>query len=71
VHALRARGAGGGQILAIDRQADILNCGICAFDFKVEELACAPRLALWNHAAPLEEQGAPVTAAPDQMAGSR
>jgi len=59
------------QILGIDKAADILNCGICAFDFEVHELDCAPRLALWNHAAPLEEQGAPVTAAPDQMVGSR
>jgi hypothetical protein len=60
-----------GQILTIDREADILNCGICAFDFEVHELDCAPRLALWNHAAPLEEQGAPVTAAPDQITGTR
>ena len=59
------------QILGIDKAADVLNCGICAFDFEVHELDCAPRLALWNHAAPLEEQGAPVTAAPDQMVGSR
>jgi broad specificity phosphatase PhoE len=59
------------EILAIDRQADVLNCGICAFDFEVHELDCAPKLALWNHAAPLEEQGAPVTAAPDKIAGSR
>src|SRR5688500_9023180 len=46
------------DILAIDKAADILNCGICAFDFEVQELDCAPRLALWNHAAPLEQQGA-------------
>lgn len=58
-------------ILAIDKEADILNCGICAFDFLPHELDCAPRLALWNHGAPLEEDGAPVTAEPDQVTGSR
>ena len=58
-------------ILAIDKSGDILNCGIGAFDFEVNELDCAPRLALWNHAAPLEQQGAPVTAEPDQMTGTR
>ncbi len=58
-------------ILGIDKEADILNCGICAFDFRVEELDCAPRLALWNHAAPMEEQGAPVTAEPDRIVGTR
>ena len=59
------------QILAIDKQADILNCGICAFDFQPLELECAPRLALWNHAAPLEEEQAPVTSAPDAIVGTR
>jgi broad specificity phosphatase PhoE len=58
-------------ILRIDKAADVLNCGICAFDFRVEELDCAPRLALWNHAAPLEQTGAPVTAEPDHMTGTR
>jgi broad specificity phosphatase PhoE len=59
------------QILAIDKSADILNCGISAFDFRVHELDCAPRMALWNHAAPVANEGAPVTAEPDQMTGSR
>ncbi len=60
-----------GQILAIDKQADILNCGICAFDFQPLELECAPRLAIWNHGAPLEQQQAPVTSAPDAVVGTR
>lgn len=59
------------QILAIDRAADVLNCGICAFDFEAHELDCAPRLAIWNHAAPMEQQGAAVTSAPDKMTGTR
>ncbi|RST32009.1 histidine phosphatase family protein [Sphingomonas ginkgonis] len=59
------------DILSIDKQAEILNCGICAFDFETEELACAPKLALWNHAAPLEQENAPVTSEPDKMVASR
>jgi len=59
------------QILGIDRQAEILNCGICAFDFEPYDLDCAPKLSLWNHAAPLEHQQAPITSEPDKMAGTR
>ena len=60
-----------GQILAIDKQSEVLNCGIGAFDFEPHELECAPRLALWNHAAPLEQTGAPVTSEPDAVVGTR
>lgn len=60
------------QILAIDKQAEVLNCGICAFDFDPDEDGlCVPNLSLWNHGAPLEAEGAPKTAEPDRMAGSR
>ena len=60
------------DILAIDKQADILNCGICAYDFEPNHLAlCVPKLVLWNHGAPMEEQGTPKTAEPDAMTGSR
>jgi broad specificity phosphatase PhoE len=60
------------DILAIDKQADILNCGICAFDFEPNHLSlCVPKLVLWNHGAPLEEQGTPKTAEPEVMTGSR
>jgi probable phosphoglycerate mutase len=60
------------DILAIDKQADILNCGICAFDFEPNHLSlCVPKLVLWNHGAPLEEQGTPKTAEPELMTGSR
>jgi len=60
------------QILAIDRQAEILNCGICAYDFAVDGKGlCIPELALWNHGAPMEKEGAAKTSAPDAMAGSR
>ena len=60
------------QILAIDKQAEILNCGICAFDFEPNEQSlCVPTLALWNLGAPLEAEGTPQTAEPDMMTGSR
>ena len=60
------------QIMAIDRQAEILNCGISAYDFAPTAPAlCVPTLALWNHGAPMEEQGTEKTAEPDMMTGSR
>ena len=60
------------QILNIDRQAEILNCGIAAYDFVPNRQAlCVPTLALWNHGAPMEEQGTPKTAERDMMTGSR
>src|SRR5918994_3930794 len=44
-----------GQILAIDKQADILNCGICAYDFEADDKGlCVPKLTLWNQETPLE-----------------
>ena len=60
------------DILAIDKQADILNCGISAFDFTPNRQAlCVPELVMWNHGAPMEEQGTPKTAEPEVMTGSR
>ena len=60
------------DILRIDKQAEVLNCGICAYDFEPDaEGRCAPELLLWNHGAPLEADGAAKTAEPDRMAGSR
>src|SRR3954468_11588338 len=59
-------------ILSIDKQADVLNCGICAYDFDPDaEGLCVPSLTLWNHGASLEDEGAPKTSAPDAMAGTR
>ncbi len=60
------------QILSIDRQAEVLNCGICAYEFEPNANGlCIPKLALWNHGAPLDAEGAAKTSAPDAMAGSR
>ena len=60
------------QILAIDKEAHILNCGICAFDFEPGPTGiCVPRLDIWNQGAPLDFDGAPKTSEPDVMAGTR
>jgi broad specificity phosphatase PhoE len=60
------------QILAIDRQSDVLNCGIAAYAFEpAAKGSCVPQLSLWNYGAPLEAEGAPRTSAPDAMAGTR
>jgi len=59
-------------ILKIDKQAEVLNCGICQYDFDSDhDGLCVPALSLWNHGTPLEEEGAPKTSAPDAMTGSR
>jgi 2,3-bisphosphoglycerate-dependent phosphoglycerate mutase len=60
------------EILAIDKQAEILNCGIVRYDFEPDAHgACVPKLEVWNHGAPLEADGAPQTAEPDAMTGTR
>jgi hypothetical protein len=59
-------------ILGIDRQSEVLNCGIAAYDFDADPKGlCVPALDLWNYGAPLEAEGAPKTSAPDTMTGSR
>jgi len=61
-----------GTILSIDKQAEVLNCGIAAYEFEPDTKGlCVPALELWNHGAPLEAEGAPKTSAPDAMAGTR
>ena len=62
------------RILEIDRKGDIVNCGVTEYVFDpAANRAVGGRLKLsrYNFAAPLEEQGAPVTSAPDRSAGSR
>jgi broad specificity phosphatase PhoE len=59
-------------ILGIDKQAEVLNCGIAAYDFEEDANGvCVPQQSLWNFGAPLEKEGAPKTSAPDAMAGTR
>ncbi|HEV2080723.1 MAG TPA: histidine phosphatase family protein [Allosphingosinicella sp.] len=60
------------QILAIDREADVINCGVCEYDFQPDDAAsCVPRLVRYNFGAPMLEEDAPVTAEPDQITGAR
>jgi broad specificity phosphatase PhoE len=64
------------EILAIDRAADVANCGVT--EYTLERAKKTPgsrgdklRLAAYNFVAPLEEAGAPVTARPDMPAARR
>ena len=60
------------QILSIDKQAEVLNCGIATYDFDPDAKGlCVPALDLWNYGAPLEVEGAAKTSEPDAMAGTR
>jgi 2,3-bisphosphoglycerate-dependent phosphoglycerate mutase len=58
-------------ILAIDKQAELLNCGIAVYEFGPDARGCVPALQLWNYGAPLDAEGAPKTSEPDLMAGTR
>jgi len=61
------------QILAIDREGDVVNCGVCEYGFEPDgdERLCAPKLVRYNFAAPLVEEAAPVTSEPDAMVAAR
>jgi broad specificity phosphatase PhoE len=59
------------QIMAIDKQGDVVNCGVCEYDFEPDDEHCVPALARYNFAAPLIEEQAPVTSEPDAMVGAR
>jgi probable phosphoglycerate mutase len=60
------------QILAIDKEGDVVNCGVCEYDFEPDDAkACVPSLVRYNFAAPLIEEDAPVTSAPDAMVAAR
>lgn len=60
------------RILAIDKQADVPNCGVTSYEFDPtlgRHGKLAPRLV--NFVAPLVEAGAPVTAEPDVPAAPK
>ena len=60
------------QLMALNRQGEVLNCGISAFDFDTNDRRFGkPQLAYWNLGAPMEQAGAEQTSAPDVMVGSR
>jgi 2,3-bisphosphoglycerate-dependent phosphoglycerate mutase len=57
------------EILEIDREAVLLNCGICSYDFASDDGQSVPKLAMWNYEAALEPEEK--TSAPDCVTGSR
>jgi probable phosphoglycerate mutase len=60
------------QILAIDKEGDVVNCGISEYEFEPDDdKLCAPKLIRYNFAAPLIDDEAPVTSAPDAMVAAR
>jgi broad specificity phosphatase PhoE len=60
------------QILGIDKEADVLNCGVCEYDFMPDDAKlCLPQLLRYNFAAPLIEEDAPITSEPDAMIAAR
>jgi len=60
------------EILGIDKQAEVLNCGIAEYRFDPDAHGlCVPELSLWNLDAPLDADGAERTSAPDAVTGTR
>ena len=59
-------------ILAIDREGDVANCGVTEYDFDPSQGTSGGLvLRRYNFTAPMEREGAPVTAEADQPVGSR
>ena len=60
------------EILSIDRQGAVLNCGVCEYDFEPDDaLLCVPKLVRYNFAAPLIDEQAPITSEPDAVVAAR
>ena len=60
------------QILAIDRDGNVANCGVTSYTLdRSRGDDGALKLRAYNFVAPLEEAGAPVTSAPDTPAGAK
>jgi len=60
------------RILGIDKEGEVVNCGVCEYDFQPDDARhCVPKLVRYNFAAPLIEDAAPVTSAPDAMVAAR
>ena len=61
------------QILRIDREGDVINCGITEYECRPAEQVHQSRMHLrrYNYAVPLAREGAPITAAPDVSVAPR
>jgi broad specificity phosphatase PhoE len=57
------------EILAIDKLADVPNCGVTSYEYDAGKDALLPELV--NFIAPLREAGAPVTAEPDAVLAAK
>jgi broad specificity phosphatase PhoE len=61
-----------GQVLAIDRDKDVANCGVTFYERQRDAHDCWDMaLRVYNFVAPLEESGTPVTKEPDAPVGPR
>ena len=59
-------------VLGIDRDADVINCGVCEYGFEPDGAGAAPTLLAYNFAAPMERApDAAVTSAPDAQVAQR
>ena len=60
------------RILAIDKEADVANCGVTEYRFDPGQGANgALKLHRYNFTAPLRQEGTPVTAEPDNQGAAR
>ncbi len=60
------------EILRIDREAEVLNCGVCAYAFDPDKHGlCVPKLTLWNEPTEVAPDHAQSTAERDVMTGTR
>jgi len=60
------------QVLAIDREKDVANCGVTFYERQRDEQErWDMALRVYNFVAPLEEAGTPVTKEPDAPVGPR
>ena len=61
------------EVIRVSRESNVLNCGVCEYVFEREDedALCTPRLVRYNHAAPLIEEHAPLTAEPEEIMGAR
>ena len=60
------------EILAIDREGDVANCGVTEYRFNLEPAPTGSlQLHAYNVTAPVEQAGAPVTVQPDAAVAVR
>ena len=59
------------QILAIDKQGEVANCSVTEYRLEEDGGSGGLKLARYNFTAPMEREGAEVTAEPDQTAAAR